>query len=259
MRWERAAVQVGDEGHAARVVLEARVVEALLGGQHQLSIPERWIGVAGPELCGGTTLARCRVSDCTGHPGRGASRYASPATGWRAHGRSGCEWHEHGRGRGERGLRARPASCSGRPRRTRPASGPTPTATCASGSRRRSCSSPRPAGCSPWPRSSAAALAAGRRRPRRARARAAVGPRRPDVAIALDDVDDEPVRAGSLRTRSDLDSILATAVSNAIHRALPRRRLTGRPPARLARLSGPSVRWPLHDPTLTWGKTWLVP
>ena len=41
----------------------------------------------------------------------------------------------------------------------------------------------------------------------------------PAVAFALDD--GGPIRAGSLRTRSDLDSILAAAVSNAIHRALP--------------------------------------
>ena len=45
MRWERAAVQVGDEGHAARVVLEAWVVEALLGGAASIGHPgERWIG-----------------------------------------------------------------------------------------------------------------------------------------------------------------------------------------------------------------------
>jgi hypothetical protein len=42
----------------------------------------------------------------------------------------------------------------------------------------------------------------------------------PAVAFALDDAG-APIRAGSLRTRSDLDSILAAAVSNAIHRALP--------------------------------------
>jgi len=50
----------------------------------------------------------------------------------------------------------------------------------------------------------------------------------PDAAPAeawrLDDppgLDHEPVAPGSLRTPSDLDSILATAVSNAISRALP--------------------------------------
>ncbi len=40
-----AALEIGDEGHAAGVVLEARVVEALLGRQHQVSVfRERWIG-----------------------------------------------------------------------------------------------------------------------------------------------------------------------------------------------------------------------
>ena len=46
----------------------------------------------------------------------------------------------------------------------------------------------------------------------------------PDAAPrldTLDDLDDGPIRPGSRRTRSELDSILATAVSNAIQRALP--------------------------------------
>jgi len=42
----------------------------------------------------------------------------------------------------------------------------------------------------------------------------------PPGPVALDDAD-APTGAGSRRTRSDLDSILAAAVSNAIHRALP--------------------------------------
>ena len=54
-------------------------------------------------------------------------------------------------------------------------------------------------------------------------------PRRPAAVEAwdldappVDDLDDaEPVAPGRRRTRSELDSILATAVSNAIHRALP--------------------------------------
>jgi hypothetical protein len=41
----------------------------------------------------------------------------------------------------------------------------------------------------------------------------------PVVAVALDDLA-APIRPGSLRTRTDLDSILAAAFSNAIHRAV---------------------------------------
>ena len=56
------------------------------------------------------------------------------------------------------------------------------------------------------------------------------------------------------RDRSELDSILATP--SATPSTAPSPPTDG--PV-VWPVDGPSVRWPLHDPTLTWGKTWLVP
>ena len=142
-----APVQVGDEGHAAGVVLEARVVEALLGGQHQqLSIP--WSGGSSEQVQSSAVGRRWPAAGRTTLPiprAEAANRYDHRAAG------------EGGRASGQWWLKAEMADVSeaygaarelldSRPRRMprgiRGRRRPLPPA---SGSRRPSCSWPRPA------------------------------------------------------------------------------------------------------------------
>ena len=214
-----AAVQVGDEGHAARVVLEARVVEALLGGQHQLSIP----GSGGSEeqvqsSAVGRRWPAAGSPDCSGHRSRGASHYDRSD---RLEGAWTIEVQVRATDAiaGERGLRRRPrAAPPGRggrgphPGRRRPL--PAPAGAGGRAARRQG-----PPAARPWPRSAPPTLspvvvdldASAPARRRTSTRRVGARRRRPPSAD----------RRAAPRARSELDSILATAVSNAIHRALP--------------------------------------